>query len=98
MAELRWTEEALRWLRDIHDYVAADNPDAAQELASAIYTRIQILRQFPDLGYRYRDEPEGEIRILVYGHYRIAYLRGSLGVLHVLGIFHGALDLEQYLG
>lgn len=34
MAEIRWTEEARRWLRDIHDYIAADNPDAARKVVS----------------------------------------------------------------
>jgi toxin ParE1/3/4 len=29
MAEIRWTEEAQRWLQDIYDYIAADNPAAA---------------------------------------------------------------------
>ena len=28
MVEVRWTEEAERWLRDIHDYTALDNPFA----------------------------------------------------------------------
>jgi len=28
MAELIWTAEAERWLRDIHDYIAQDNPSA----------------------------------------------------------------------
>jgi plasmid stabilization system protein ParE len=29
MAEITWTEEAQRWLEDIFEYIAADNPDAA---------------------------------------------------------------------
>jgi toxin ParE1/3/4 len=29
MAEINWTAEAERWLRDIHDYIAEDNPDVA---------------------------------------------------------------------
>jgi plasmid stabilization system protein ParE len=29
MAELTWTTEAERWLRDIHDYIAQYNPSAA---------------------------------------------------------------------
>ena len=37
MAEIRWTEEAHRWLRDIHDYIVADNPGAAQKVVSGIY-------------------------------------------------------------
>lgn len=74
MAEVRWTDEAQRWLRDIYEYIAPDNPEAAQKVVAGIYERSQILRRFPDIGYRYRTEHEGDIRILFYGHYRIAYL------------------------
>ncbi len=97
MAEIRWTEEAHRWLRDIFEYIAADNPDAAQRVAAGIYERAQQLRRFPELGYMYRTEPEGEIRILLYGHYRIAYLVKTSGGVDILGVFHGALDLDKYM-
>ncbi len=36
MVEIRWTEEAHRWLRDIYDYIAADNLEAAQKVVSGI--------------------------------------------------------------
>lgn len=97
MAEIRWTEEAHRWLRDIFDYIAADNPDAAQKVVAGIYEKAQLLRQFPEIGYKYRSEPEGEIRILLYGHYRITYLILGSESIEILGVFHGALDLASYL-
>ena len=79
------------------DYIATDNPDAAQQVVAGIYEKAQLLRRFPEIGYKYRTEPEGEIRILLYGHYRIAYLvRGSESI-EVLGVFHGALDLVWYI-
>ena len=28
MAEINWTAEAEMWLKDIHDYIAQDDPDA----------------------------------------------------------------------
>ncbi|MFQ5906098.1 MAG: type II toxin-antitoxin system RelE/ParE family toxin, partial [bacterium] len=74
MAQIRWTEEAHRWLRDISDFIAADNPDAAQRVVAGIYDKAQMLREFPELGYKYRSEVDGQVRILLYGHYRIAYL------------------------
>lgn len=97
MAEIRWTEEAHRWLRDIYDYIASDNPDAAQRVAAGIYERTQQLRLFPEMGYTYRIEPEGEIRILLYGHYRIAYLVKTSNRVDKLGVFHGALDSDKYM-
>lgn len=98
MAQIRWTSEAETWLRDIHDYIAADNPDAAVKVVQAIYEKVQALRQFPDIGYIYRSEAEGEIRILLYGHYRIAYLRRTeKDLIDILGVFHGALDIDRYI-
>ena len=64
MAEIRWTEEAHRWLREIHNYIATYNLDAAQKVVAGIYDKAQLLRQFLEIGYKYRTEPEGEIRIL----------------------------------
>jgi len=53
MAELTWTAEAERWLRDIHDYIARDNPAAAIRTVEALYQKAEILREFPESGYRY---------------------------------------------
>jgi plasmid stabilization system protein ParE len=97
MAEIRWTEEAHRWLHDVFDYIVADNPAAAQKVVSGIYEKAQVLRRFPEIGYKYRSEPEGEVRILLYGHYRIAYLIKESGDIDILGVFHSALDIDKYL-
>ena len=96
MAEIRWTEEAHRWLRDIHAYIAADNPVAAQQVVSGIYEKAQMLGRFPEIGQKYRAEAEGDIRVLLYGHYRIAYLLRPASDIEILGVFHGALDIDRY--
>ena len=97
MAEITWTAEAERWLKDIYDYIAQDNQEAAATVIQGIYQRAQILAVFPEIGHKYRSEPEGDIRILLYGHYRIAYLIRGQERIDILGVFHGALDLDRYL-
>lgn len=96
MAKIRWSHEAEHWLREIYQYIAQDNLSAAKKVVSGIYEKAQILIDFPEIGYKYRDEPEGEIRILLYGHYRIAYIITE-EYIDILGVFHGALDIERYL-
>lgn len=96
MAEIRWSHEAAQWLKEIYEYIAQDNPTAAGKVVSGIYEKAQLLSDFPEIGYKYREEPEGEIRILLYGHYRIAYLITD-GPIDILGVFHGALQIERYL-
>lgn len=73
MAKLVWTEEAVRWLEDIFQYIAEDNPRAAAETVQGIYDRAQALVDFPESGQRYHGSKRN-VRILLYGHYRIAYL------------------------
>ena len=97
MAEIRWTFEAETWLKDIYNYIAHDNPSAAAKVVEGIYEKAQLLKEYPEIGYKYRSEPEGEIRILLYGHYRIAYLLASNKPIDMLGVFHGAMEIERYL-
>jgi len=97
VAEINWTQEAESWLKDIHDYIAADNPEAAARTVSGIYQKAQLLKKHPEIGYRYESESSRAIRILLYGHYRIAYLIKPNGNIDVLGVFHGALEIDRYL-
>jgi len=97
MARINWTQEAQTWLRDIFDYIAGDNPGAAANVINGIYERAQILIQFPRIGYRYEGIVDREVRILLYGHYRIAYVVKAEEEIDILGVFHGALDIQRYL-
>jgi toxin ParE1/3/4 len=94
VAKLVWTEEALRWLEDIFEYIAQDNPDAAARTVQGIYDRAQALLEHPEMGERYTGS-DRHVRILLYEHYRIAYLVKAERV-EVLGVFHGALDISRY--
>jgi len=95
MATIAWTAEAQRWLEDIFEYIALDSPEAAARTVRAIYDRAQILASHPEIGHRYLASPRN-VRILLYGHYRIAYLVKDDGNIDVLGVFHGSLDITRY--
>ena len=97
MAILRWAPEAEDWLRAIHEYIAADNGRAADKVVGGILARARVLRTYPRIGQLYRNEPEGEVRLLLYGHYRIAYLLRANDDIDVLGVFHGAMEMDNYL-
>lgn len=97
MAEIRWTYEAVAWMEKIHKYIAEDSPESANRVLEGIYTKAQLLADFPEMGYHYRKEPNGSIRVLLYGHYRIAYLFRDPDIIEILGIFHGAMDITRYL-
>jgi toxin ParE1/3/4 len=95
VAQVIWTREAQRWLEDIFEFIAADNPQAASETVEGIFHRAQILRDYPEAGHRYSTSSRN-VRILLYSHYRITYLIKDSGDIDILGVFHGALDISQY--
>jgi len=95
VAEISWTNEALRWLEDIFEYIAADNPGAASSTVEGIYERAQALAQYPEMGHRYLHSARN-VRIILYGHFRIAYLVRDDGNVEILGVFHGSLDITKY--
>ena len=74
MAEIRWTEEAANWLREIHDYITQDSPSGAAKVLSGIYESMQLLKSFPELGNNTNQNLKMTHTSLLYGHYRIAYL------------------------
>jgi plasmid stabilization system protein ParE len=95
MATVAWTDEARQWIEDIFEYIAADNPQAAARTVQGIYERAQVLATFPEIGQRYQASPR-TVRVLLYGHYRIAYLLKDDGNIDILGVFHGSLDITRY--
>jgi len=97
MAAVAWTQEAIRWLDDIHAYIAADSPEAAARVCSGIYDKVQLLREHPRLGARYETITDREVRVLLFGHYRIAYLIKTQDRIDILGIFHAAMEIDNYL-
>lgn len=97
MVRIRWTEESVAWLEEIYNYIAADRPNSAKRVVEGIYEKAQLLEDMPEIGYWYRSTPDGVIRVLLHGHYRIAYLIRNEDVVDILGVFHGAMDMGLYL-
>jgi toxin ParE1/3/4 len=95
VAKVNWTFEGQKWLEDIFEHIAEDNPRAAGDVVAGIYERSQVLFDHPEIGYRYQSSSQ-EVRVLLYGHYRIAYLLKDNDDIDILGVFHGALDISKY--
>jgi plasmid stabilization system protein ParE len=51
VGSIAWTNEAQRWLEDIHEFIAQDNPAAADRVVRGIYDRAQVLEQHPEIGH-----------------------------------------------
>jgi len=54
-------------MRDIFEYIAHDNPEAAARVVEGVYDRVQVLAEFPRIGHRHEPVPDREVRTLLYG-------------------------------
>jgi toxin ParE1/3/4 len=97
MAKIIWTDESLRWLREIDEYLAQQSNEAAARVVEGIYEKVQVLSQHPRAGFRYLPITNREVRVLLYGHYRVFYEVVGDEQVTVLGVFHAALDIRKYL-
>ncbi len=97
MAEIVWTLEASRCLDEIYEYIALQSPVSAHKVVCGIYDKIQVLKQHVRIGQRYERIVDREVREILYGHYRIAYLVANEQRIEILGIFHSAMEIERYL-
>ena len=97
MAEITWTSGAIARLREIHEYIAIDNPQSAARVVAGIYSKVQLLLTFPELGQRYEPITDRHVREIIFGNYRIPYLLTGDGDILILGVFHSAMDIDTYL-
>ncbi len=97
MVKIFWTDESKKWLREIYEYISLDNQKIAKKVISEIIKKTEILKSFSEIGHKLQDFPDRNIRMLLYGNYRIVYLIKSNSDIDILGVYHGALDLARHL-
>jgi toxin ParE1/3/4 len=73
MARLIWTEPALEDLGQIADYIALDDLTAAKRLVRRVFSKVELLQDFPEMCPAPHDLPDSRYRHLVVRPLRIFY-------------------------
>ena len=92
---LVFTEPAERDLDSIIDYIALDNPSAAEQVDRAIVATARRLTEFPEIGRTGRLPGTREFSVSSLP-YLIVYEVGA-DVVTILAVFHTARDLARAL-
>ncbi len=83
---VEWLEKALKNLEDEANYIALENPKAADDFSDAIFASVDKLALFPTMGREGRAKNTREWAVHNWS-YLIPYrVRGDC--LQVLGVFH----------
>ena len=80
--------EAFADLDDIRDYIAQENPDAADQVMSEIFDTIRRLVPFPHRGHRRPDLRPRPLRFTLVREYLIVYAPEERP-LWVVAVMHG---------
>jgi addiction module RelE/StbE family toxin len=91
-----WSPLAIDRLAEIAEYIAMDNPGAAENWVDTVFKKVENLKGFPESGRIVPETDNKNIRELIYGNYRIIY-RVEEKRLSVLTVRHGkqVLPVEE---
>ncbi|HUS91976.1 MAG TPA: type II toxin-antitoxin system RelE/ParE family toxin [Phycisphaerae bacterium] len=89
------TDQAEADLEEVLDYVAQDDPAAAEDLLNRLVEVMHTLADHPHAG-RAREELARGLRSRPVGSYVIFY-RPMEGGIRVVRVLHGARDLPELL-
>ncbi|MDO6526066.1 type II toxin-antitoxin system RelE/ParE family toxin [Motilimonas sp. 1_MG-2023] len=86
MAEVIWTNPALKDLNDIAEYVALSNLPAAKNLVEKIFAHVEHLEMFPESGKTPLELSNLSYREVVVSPCRVFYKidRDKVYILHVM--------------
>jgi len=88
MRVLRWSPLAVERVSEIAEYIAQDNPGAAENWVNTVFEKVRKLKIFPESGRVVPETNNRTIRELTYGDYRIIY-RLEKERISVLTVRHG---------
>jgi addiction module RelE/StbE family toxin len=89
---------AIADVKEIKEYIAQDSPDAAKNMVKAIYSKIEKLSDFPEMGASLstRIDIKTDYRYLTCGLYIIFYkIEGDF--VSIYRILNGARDYMSIL-
>ena len=86
--KLRWTRRAVGDLRQIRDYIARDDREAARRWVATLRARARKAARVPRAGRVVPELGREDVREVLEGSYRIVY-RVVERAVHVLTVFEG---------
>ncbi|MBV1877171.1 MAG: type II toxin-antitoxin system RelE/ParE family toxin [Pseudomonadales bacterium] len=97
MAQIIWTEPALIELDEIAEYIAVDNPVAAQKLVRKVFLRVEKLKEFPKSGRKPPELPNrSRYREVIVGPCRVFYREEKSKIL-IIYLLRSERVLRKYI-
>lgn len=90
-----WSEQAVKKLQSIYDYIYQDSPYQAQKVVDQILDCVEPLKRFPQMGARVRELSQHDLRELTKYEYRIVYQILDNSEIQIVTIIHSRQDFRS---
>jgi plasmid stabilization system protein ParE len=89
-----WTRQGEASLEEVHDGLAAIDPDAADRLLAGMFDTTDVLKRFPFIGARWeRRGRQTQYREVQYERYRIFYrVDRAHQTVYIMRVWHPSHD------
>lgn len=96
MSRFELTEEALRDLHEIWDYISHDSLDAADRILEEFYQAFTSLAAMPGKGHTRKDLTKQAVLFWLVRSYLVIYKRDS-DPLQIIAVLHGKRNVKKLL-
>jgi toxin ParE1/3/4 len=93
--KLRWSVRALDRALEAKNFIAADDPRAAEKWASGLVEAVAKLKRHPRLGRVVPEIRQEQYREIIYGNYRVVY-RLSENFISILTVRHYSRKFDPH--
>jgi addiction module RelE/StbE family toxin len=93
-----WSDRALERVEEIAGYIEQDDPAAAARCVEELFTAVDRLRDFPEMGKPGRDVITPGMRELVIGDFRVFYEVGADIDVHSVRRASQLIDEDEFGG
>lgn len=91
--KVHWTENAIKDLLAIKEYISQDSPERSQEWLLVLFNSGESLSNFPTRGRIVPEFEQENLRELFIDNYRLVY-RIKKSVIEIITVFEGHRQLN----
>jgi toxin ParE1/3/4 len=82
---VEWTRRAIEHLREAYEYVARDSPEAAAKIVERVFTVVEGLERYPNMGRQGRQR--GSRELVIAGTPFVVVYRPERKTVQILAVF-----------
>lgn len=95
MVSVNWSNRVFDDIDSTADYLANYSRRFASAFVDSVFAKVELLKQFPEMGRMVPEINRSEIRELIYKQYRIVYQVIDSQHILVVSVHHSARPLSE---